>query len=60
MTAPHPHDVAMDVTLPELLADYRRLSEGAHAEQRHQLFDLDADSYYPVPAAIAAHPEVTR
>ncbi|MFI7096786.1 hypothetical protein [Streptomyces lydicus] len=31
-------------------------TEGALAEQRHQLFDLDADSAYTVPGCICACP----
>lgn len=59
MTARHPHDYALDVDLPALLADYRALRDGELAEQRTRLYVLDPDSI-PLPAALAALPEATR
>lgn len=51
---------ARDVVLPQLMADLRarlsRLAEGELAEQRHQVYDLDPDSRFPVPPVM--RPEV--
>ncbi len=52
MTAPHPQDLAMDVTLPALMADLR-LQQGAFAEQDHLIDPLDA-------ALMALAPHTTR
>lgn len=40
---------------PEQAAAFRR-KESLLAEQRHQLFDLDADSAYTIPGCICACP----
>lgn len=56
MTAPTPPIARLDVPLAELHAELQslrkhRLREGLLAEQRHQLYDLDADSCCPIEGA---------
>lgn len=61
MTAPTPEIDHLDVPLARLDADLqflrlKREDEARHrsgqlAEQRHQVYDLDADSAYTIPGA---------
>lgn len=57
MTAPHPHDVAMDVDLPALMADLR-LMQGAFAEQAHLTDPLDTALMTLAPHSPTCRPEV--